>query len=551
MTLLMVVELLVVLVALWIGARYGSLALGAISGIGLAVLVFGFHLKPGNPPTDVIYIIIAAVTCAGILQASGGMDWMIQIAEKLLRKHPNRITLLAPLTTFLLTVLVGTGHVVYTLMPIICDIALQKGIRPERPCGIASISSQIGITCSPIAAAVVAFSAISADNGFQVSNVQIIMVTIPACILGILAAVAYSWHRGLDLDKDPQFQAKLKDPKQYAYIYGSNATTLNKQIPQHSKNAVYIFLGTLAVIVVISLCQMFGVNLLPSYKSIEVAGHVNSATLSEETIDTVQVKTYALQGKDTLWLPTEHDVTMAQNKGLSIEHVADTVTIAATALATEGNGDGNSFKVEAKKLVKGGISVNGLTKTSQKPLSMNLVIQILMLTACALMIIFCKAKPKTAVSGPVWQNGMVAVVAIYGIAWMSNTYFDNYQAEMQSLLGGIVKDYPWSIAFAFFAVSVLINSQGAVVVSMLPLAYSLGIPGWILLGVMPSVYGYFFIPNYPSDIATVNFDRSGTTVIGKYLLNHSFMAPGLIHVVCATTAGLAISYAYHFWFGLY
>lgn len=236
---------------------------------------------------------------------------MIQIAEKLLRKHPNRITLLAPLTTFLLTVLVGTGHVVYTLMPIICDIALQKGIRPERPCGIASISSQIGITCSPIAAAVVAFSAISADNGFQVSNVQIIMVTIPACILGILAAVAYSWHRGLDLDKDPQFQAKLKDPKQYAYIYGSNATTLNKQIPQHSKNAVYIFLGTLAVIVVISLCQMFGVNLLPSYKSIEVAGHVNSATLSEETIDTVQVKTYALQGKDTLWLPTEHDVTMA------------------------------------------------------------------------------------------------------------------------------------------------------------------------------------------------------------------------------------------------
>ena len=188
----MIIQLLVVLGALVIGARYGSLALGAISGIGLAILVFGFQLKPGTPPTDVIYIIIAAVTCAGVLQASGGMDWMIQIAERLLRKHPDRITLLAPLTTFLLTVMVGTGHVVYTLMPIICDIALKKGIRPERPCGIASIASQIGISCSPISAAGVAFSSISALNGFNISNVQVIMVTIPACLLGILAAVAYS-----------------------------------------------------------------------------------------------------------------------------------------------------------------------------------------------------------------------------------------------------------------------------------------------------------------------------------------------------------------------
>lgn len=144
---LMIIQLLVVLGALYVGSRYGSLALGAISGIGLAILVFGFSMKPGSPPTDVIYIIIAAVTCAGMMQASGGMDWLIQIAERMLRKHPDRITFYAPLTTFFLTVLVGTGHVVYTLMPIICDIALKKGIRPERPCGVASIASQVGITC--------------------------------------------------------------------------------------------------------------------------------------------------------------------------------------------------------------------------------------------------------------------------------------------------------------------------------------------------------------------------------------------------------------------
>jgi anaerobic C4-dicarboxylate transporter DcuB len=486
MTFLMIIELLVVLVALWIGARYGSLALGAISGIGLAILVFGFQLKPGTPPTDVIYIIIAAVTCAGILQASGGMDWMIQIAEKMLRKHPDRITILAPFTTFILTVLVGTGHVVYTLMPIICDIALKKGIRPERPCGVASIASQIGITCSPIAAAVVAFSSISADNGFNVSNIQIIMVTIPACIVGILMAVIYSWNRGLDLDKDPEFQKKLQDPVQYAYIYGNSATTLDKQISKESKNAVYIFLAALAIIVLFSVLTMMGHNILPAWSEVQtVKGGPESITLAGGVTES------------------------------------------------------------AKQLAKAGVVVAGVTEKVSKHLSMNIVIQIVMIAAAALMIIFCKAKPKAAISGAVWQNGMVAVVAIYGIAWMSNTYFDNYTEEMNLMLSGIVEKWPWAMAFAFFAVSVLINSQGAVVVSMLPLAYSLGIEGWVLLGIMPSVYGYFFIPNYPSDIATVNFDRSGTTVIGKYLLNHSFMVPGLIHVVAATIAGYGISFLFH------
>jgi anaerobic C4-dicarboxylate transporter DcuB len=438
-TFTMILQLCIVLGALWVGSRYGSLALGAISGIGLAILVLGFQMKPGTPPTDVIYIIIAAVTCAGVMQASGGMDWLIQIAERLLRKHPERITFLAPLCTFFLTVLVGTGHVVYTLMPIICDIALKKGIRPERPCGVASIASQVGITCSPIAAAVVAFVSISNANGFDVSIPQVLMVTLPACIIGLLAASAASYNRGLDLDKDPVFQAKLKDPEQYNYIYGESATSLNREISQSAKNAVYIFLGAILTIVVFAAFP----QLLPVY-------------------DTGRLK-------------------------------------------------------------------------------MNIVIQIIMITAAALMIIFCKASPKKAVAGAVWQSGMVAVVAIYGIAWLADTYFANYIGEIQTMLKGIVAQYPWSIAFVFFLVSILINSQGAVVVAMLPLAYQLGIPGAVLLGVFPSVYGYFFIPNYPSDIATVNFDRSGTTVIGKYLLNHSFMMPGMICAVVSTLAAYGLS----------
>jgi len=458
MTAKIIIELLIVLLALYVGSRYGSLALGAISGIGLALLVFGFGLKPGNPPTDVIYIIIAAVTCAGVLQAAGGMDWMIQLAEKLLRKHPSRITFLAPLCTFFLTVLVGTGHVVYTLMPIICDIALKKGIRPERPCGVASVASQVGITCSPIAAAVASFVVISNANGFDVNNLQVVCITIPACLCGLMAAALASFKRGKDLDKDPKFQARCADPETYNYMYGNSASVLDKKVTWKAKSSVYIFLTAILVIVVFSIFQIAGHDIRPCF-------------------------------------PTG-------------------------------------------KLAEDGTAI-------VKPLAMNLIIQIVLLTAAAFIVIISKASPKKAVSGAVFQSGMVAVVAIYGIAWLADTFFSNYLAQMQAALGDIVAEYPWAIAFVFFAVSVLINSQGAVVVAMLPLAYTLGIPGPVLLGVLPSVYGYFFIPNYPSDIATVNFDRSGTTKIGKYLLNHSFMMPGLVSVIVSTIVGYGLTMLFY------
>lgn len=437
-------QLLIVLIALYVGSRYGSLALGTVSGIALAVLVPAMGLRPGAPPTDVIYIIVAAVTCAGMLQASGGMDWLVQIAERLLRRHPEHITVYAPLCTFFLTVLVGTGHVVYTLMPIIADIALRRGIRPERPCAVASVASQVGITCSPIAAAVVAFATISAAHGFPVTIPQILLVSLPSCVVGILAAAACSYHRGKDLGRDPLFQARLRDEKTRAYMYGSEATTLDRAVPASARRAVYIFLGAIAVIV--------------TYASVPAL-----------------LPTYAL---------------------------------------ADGSGS--------------------------ETLRMNIVIQIVMLTAAALMTLCCRADPRRAIAGSVWQSGMVAVVAIFGVAWMADTLFGNYMTDMQTLLASVVTRWPWAIAAVFFTVSVLINSQGAVVVAMLPLAYALGIPGPVLLGALPAVYGYFFLPNYPSDLATVNFDRSGTTVIGRYLLNHSFMMPGLVSVGVSTVVAMLL-----------
>ncbi len=438
-TVLLIVQLLIVLGALWLGSRYGSLALGAMAGVGLALLVFCFGMKPGTPPTDVIYIIIAAITCAGVMQASGGMEWMIQLAERLLRRHPAMITFLAPLSTFFLTVLVGTGHVVYTLMPIICDISIKEGIRPERPCAVASIASQVGIMCSPISAAVVAFVGISNLNGFDVTISQVLMVMMPSCLVGLMIAAAFSFKRGKDLDKDPVFQEKIKDPEQYHYVYGHTASTLDKEISPKAKSAVYIFVCALLLIV---LFAMFP-QLLPSW-----------------------------------------------------------------------NGE---------------------------RLKMNIVIQIVMLVSAALMVIISGANPKEAVQGVVWQSGMSAVVAIFGIAWMADTFLGHYADQLESILDGIVGTYPWMIVGVFFVVSILMNSQGAVVVSMLPFAYSLGIPGPVLLGALPAIYGYFFLPTYPSDVATVNFDRTGTTYIGKYLLNHSFMMPGLVTIGVATAMSYLLS----------
>ena len=479
--LISIIELLIVLLALYLGSRYGSLALGAIAGLGLALLVFDHGLQPGTPPTDVIYIIVAAVTCAGILQASGGMDWMVQIAERLLRRHPQYITFLAPLCTFMLTILVGTGHVMYTIMPIISDVAIKKGIRPERPCAVASVASMIAIICSPISAAVVAFSTISGLHGFHVSIPQIVSVTIPACLVGIMIAALWSSRRGLDLDKDPEFQARIADPIQHEFIYGNTHTLLDKKIDKKAKRAVYIFLSAIVLIVILAFAQ----QILPTYESVVV-----------------------VDGAKDVLLPTGKTVSPSD-------------------------------------LAQAGIVMAGVTEKAQVTIKMYLVIQIILISAAAFMIIFCGTKPKNAVTDNVWQSGMVAVVAIYGIAWLSNTFFIAHIDHVQELLGEMVSTYSWTVAIMFFVFSVLINSQAAVIVSLLPVAYALGLPGWVLLGVLPCAYGYFFIPNYPTDIATVNIDRSGTTKIGKYVLNHSFMVPGLIAVVCSTIVCYGISLFIH------
>lgn len=143
-------QLVIVLVALFYGARKGGMALGLIGGIGLIILVFGFHLKPGKPPVDVILTILSVICASAALQAAGGLDCLLQIAEKMLRKHPRAVCFLAPYLCWFLALLCGTGHVVYTMLPIIYDVAIKNGIRPERPMAASTIASQMSIILSLI-----------------------------------------------------------------------------------------------------------------------------------------------------------------------------------------------------------------------------------------------------------------------------------------------------------------------------------------------------------------------------------------------------------------
>ncbi|MDO9950157.1 anaerobic C4-dicarboxylate transporter [Glaesserella parasuis] len=437
-------EFLLLLAFLYVGSRFGGIGLGVVSGIGLAVEVFILRMPPGKAPVDVMLIILAVVTCASILEAAGGLKYMLQIAERILRKNPKRVTLLGPIVTYIMTFMLGTGHSVYSVMPIIADIALKNKIRPERPMAAASVASQLAITSSPLSAAVVFYLArITELPGLEnVTLLNIISVTVPATFAGTIALSLYSLRRGKELEDDPEYQRRLQDPIWRERILSTTSTTLNDVLPAGAKTAVWLFLLSLITIVVIAMFP--------------------------------EIRTVA-------------------------------------------------------------------TGEKAKPISMSLIIQMMMLCFGGIILLATRTNPQTVPNGVVFKSGMVAAIAIFGIAWMSDTYFQYAMPQFKAGITEMVETYPWTFALALFAVSVVINSQAATAVMMLPVGIGLGLPAPLLVGLMPATYAYFFIPNYPSDIATVNFDVTGTTKIGKFYFNHSFMVPGLIGVLVACCVGVAIA----------
>lgn len=436
----------ILLACLIVGVRYGSLGLPVISGIGLIIYVFVLGYKPGTPPIAVMLTIIAVVTCAGYLQTSGGLTVMLKYAEKFLRSNPKRVTIYAPLTTWLLTILCGTGHVVYTMFPIIYDVAIHENIRPERPMAVASVASQMGISASPVSVALVSMAGFISAAGLPFTVINLLAVSIPATFCGVMVAAIWSYRRGKDLEEDPIFQAYIKDPAHYQDVYGNQTESLqNKELPSSFYRAMYMFfLGIIIIAVLGNFPQI-----LPSFPD---------------------------------------------------------------------------------------------AKGTMKAISMTTVIQMIMLVIAAAILIFCKVNAKDVGKSQVFHAGLGAVVCVYGVAWMADTCFSNHMADLKAIIGGLVQAYPWTYALAMFLTSKLVNSQAAAVSIIVPLALTIGVDPIVILSFISACYGYFFLPTYPSDLACINFDRSGTTHIGKYVLNHSFMIPGLLGVFTGCCVGYVIAH---------
>ena len=428
----MLLQLLFVLAAIIVGARLGGIGLGVMGGVGLAILTFVFGLQPTAPPIDVMLMIAAVISAASCMQAAGGLDFMVKLAERLLRRNPAHVTILSPLVTYLFTFVAGTGHVAYSVLPVIAEVAAETKIRPERPLGIAVIASQQAITASPISAATVALLGLL--TGFDITLFDILKITIPATLIGVLVGAFASMRVGKELMEDPEYLRRMEEG-----LLEDKHVELNDV-----KNMFQARLSVIIFIVATLLIVLFG-------------------------------------------------------------------------------------------------SIPGLRPSFDgKVMDMPSLIEILMLSAAAIILIVTRTDGIKATQGSVFPAGMQAVIAIFGIAWMGDTFLQGNMAQLTFSIEGIVRQMPWLFGVALFVMSILLYSQAATVRAIVPLGIALGISPMMLIALFPAVNGYFFIPNYPTVIAAINFDRTGTTGIGKWVLNHSFMMPGLVATIVSIVIGLLL-----------
>ena len=531
------IQLAIVLICLFYGAKKGGIALGLLGGIGLIVLVFGFGIEPGKPAIDVMLTILAVVVTSATLQASGGLDVMLQIAEKLLRKNPKYVSILAPFVTCTLTILCGTGHVVYTMLPIIYDIAIKNNIRPERPMAASSIASQMGIIASPVSVAVVTLTAflVNAQNhlaGFD-GYLDLLKITVPSTLCGVLAIGIFSWFRGKDLDKDQEFQEKLKDPEFKKYVYGDSASLLDKKLPQSSWNAMWIFFGAILVVALLGYFK----ELRPSFEKSTPAQVVEvlSGDKAVKSFNVKDGKILAVAKDGKVALDVKDNKAKAKTAYDSVEIYDNKGTLTQTVALQDNNvviaaGDKTETIENATIVLKDSVK-------KKVNLGMVHVIQIFMLLAGSLIIIFTKTDAGKISKNEIFRSGMIALVAVFGISWMAETMFTVHTPMMKAALGDVVKAHPWTYAVMLLLISKFVNSQAAALVAFVPLALGIGVDPAIILAFAAACYGYYILPTYPSDLAAIQFDRSGTTHIGKFVINHSFILPGLIGVITSCIFG--------------
>ncbi|MFC0141263.1 anaerobic C4-dicarboxylate transporter [Erwinia mallotivora] len=421
-------QLIIVLAAIYLGARLGGIGIGFAGGVGTLILTLGFQIKPGVIPSEVIEIIMAVIAAIAAMQVAGGMNYLVSLAERLLRRHPKHITLVAPLVTYVMTLLAGTGHTAFSTLPVIAEVAKEQGVRPSRPLSIAVVASQIAITASPISAAVVFLSGILEPRG--VSYLDLLAVAIPSTMVAIFLAALVTNFLGCELKDDAVYQQRLADGE--TMLRGSRDVE-----PQPgARRAVMLFLlGIVAVVL------------------------------------------YA--------------TAISKNVGL----IANPV------------------------------------------LPRNDAIVVFMLTTAALICLCCKVDTARILSASTFKSGMSACICVMGVAWLGDTFVKAHISDIQQVAGELLSDYPWMLAVILFFASMLLYSQAATTQALMPAALLLGVSPVTAVASFAAVSALFVLPTYPTLLAAVEMDDTGSTRIGKFVFNHPFIVPGTLAIVLSVACG--------------
>jgi len=441
------VQLAVLLVCIFLGARMSGIGLGVMGMIGLLILLFVFDMQPADPPLEVMLIILSVVTAAAALQAAGGMDYLVAVAGKLLRSRPGQITILGPFVTYFFTLFAGTAHISYSILPIIAEVAIKKRIRPERALSMSVTAAHMGITASPVSAASAALLTVLAASGVKLAD--ILIVCIPSTLIGVAVGVLFVLKRGKELAEDPEFLERMKDP------------TFAKNLEGAKEETAALKPGAIPSVVVFGLAVL-GVVLLGSFPGL---------------------------------LP----------------------------------------EFSGREGFTPGFAVNAAGQVQ-----MPSMIMMIMLGSAGIIILFCKTTAAQVTKASLFASAGQATIAVFGVVWMSATFMDHNYEVIKSTLGDIVTSYPWLFAVALFTLSILLFSQAATTKALVPLGLTLGLAPAYLVGIFPAVNGHFFVPGYPTLLTAIQFDRTGSTRIGKYVLNHSFMLPGIVTTAASVVAGLVL-----------
>ncbi len=432
-----VIQGLMVIGLIAVGVHYKGMAIGLFGAVGVLAFVLLFGIAPGSVPVNAMLIIMSVVTAAGAMQLAGGIDYLVAIAQKLIRRFPRQITYVAPLTTYGFCAGAGTGNVYYSLMPVIYEVAYANGVRPERPLALSAAAGQLAITSSPVSAATAAMVGLLAPLGFRITD--ILAITVPASIVAILAGAFVMNRRGRELADDPEFQRRVAAGELAPPV----AEGTGKPVTPEGRRSALIFLAGVVFIVCAGIFE-------------ELRPHVLS-------------------------------------KGTVIE------------------------------------------------VDLSQLIQITIFTSATLITALCRIKAGDIVKSPLFDSGMVAVVALFGVAWMANTFIAANEEMIVGGLGELARQTPIMIAFALFAVAAITTSQSSATFAIIPIGIALGLSPAVLAAMWPAVIGVFFLPTNGSQIASVEMDQTGSTRIGAAVINHSFLLPALIYSTVSVGVGLALA----------